>query len=108
MQPEILKIRHLVYFDISENYVHFTDHIVIIEGFMLFNFSHICGYSLLVDSAIDYYCPDPRIRNNNSDTRYITNQIIVYNMMKLILCKYTNSRIINDLLIPLLIFCIIL
>jgi len=71
----------LAYLHISENYVHFTDQIAIIEGFMLFNFSHVCGYSLPVDSAIDNYCPDSRILNNNSDTRYITNQIIVYNIM---------------------------
>lgn len=71
----------MAYLHISKNYVHFTDQIVLNEGFMLFNFSHICGYSLPVDSAIDYYCPDPRIQNNNSDTRYITNQIIVYNMI---------------------------
>lgn len=72
----------MAYLHISENCVHFTDQIVIIEGFMLFNFSYVCSYSLPVDSVIDYYCPDPRIRNNNSDTRYITNQIKVYNMIK--------------------------
>lgn len=79
----------MAYLHISENYVHFTDQIVLIEGFMLFNFSHVCGYSLPVNSAIDYYFLHSTIRNNNSDTRYITNQSIVYNMiknMKLILC----------------------